>query len=128
MKKLLLALAVFFISSPTYADRIQGHFFCEEKFPDGSSAKFTLKVNGDRMTTKQYHDLTDDYVSSEYEEVYHSDLSFDSYTIYAGSLQTIYVLSTIENKNKISTTYITTFFNTVDENEIMVAHGLCDKI
>lgn len=121
MKKLLLALAIFFISSPTYADRIQGHFFCEQKFPDGSSGKFVLKVNEDRMTYKH----VDTGRLNEYEEVYHSDNSFTSNTIYVDSLGNIYVLSPTENKNKISTTYINT---EIWKDKSVVAHGLCDKI
>ena len=124
MKKLLLALAVFFISPPTYADRIQGHFFCEEKAPDGSSRKITLKVNGDRMT---YRNVDID-VSFEYEEVYHSDRSYESYTIYVDSHRRIYVLSLTENKNKISTTYISHILNSVNGNKSMVIQGLCAKI
>ena len=124
MKKLLLALALFFIFQPAYADKIQGHFFCDEIYPDGTSSKFTIKVNGRNMSNR---DIRDDW-DTEYKEVYFSDFNDEQYTIFVitkNTSQMVYILSPTENKNKISTTYINT---ATYKDKSTVAHGMCDRI
>jgi len=124
MKRLLIIFIFCFISHSAYADKIQGHFFCEEKFPDGSGSKFTLKINGTNMSNK---DIRDDK-GIKYKEVYFSDYLDEQYTIFVmkeHSSQFVYILSPTENKNKISTTFI----NTVTyKNKSSVAKGMCDRI
>ena len=126
MKKLLLALALFFIFQPAFADKIQGHFFCDEKYPDGSGEKFTLKVRGNKMSYLRVGD--DPSWAGEWKEVYFSDYIDEQYTIFIMSKNTsqmIYVLSPTEDKNKISTTYINT---ATYKDKSMVAHGRSDRI
>jgi len=124
MKRLIVIFILSIISFPTYADKVQGHFFCEEKFPDGSGGKFTIKVTGKDMSTKSIGSS----FSSEYKEIYYSDYLDEQYTIFVmkqNTSQMIRILSPTENKNKITTTYINT---ATYREKSMVAHGICDRI
>ena len=124
MKKLFIFFIFYFTIFPVLAEKVQGHFFCEEKFPDGSGGKFTIKVTGKDMTTKSIGSS----FSSEFKEVYYSDFLDEQYTIFVmktNTSQFVRILSPTENKNKITTTYINT---ATYREKSMIAHGSCDRI
>ena len=122
---LFLGLILITTSEFAFADKIQGHFFCESKYPDGSGGKFTIKVNGSKMTVK---DVGYDIIT-KYKELYYADFYREEFTVFVMSEnndQAIYILSPIENtKDRISTTRI----NTSDyQIKSMIAQGTCDRI
>ena len=52
MKKFLTVLIFCLISNSAFAEKLQGTFFGEEKFTDGSGRSFTLKINGSDMSVR----------------------------------------------------------------------------
>ena len=123
MKKLLMIFTFCFISHSAFADKLQGNFFCEKKFiTDGSGGKFTLKINGNRMITKDI-ELNS---SSEYKEVFFSVKK--EYTVFVqikNLFERLYIIAPTENKNKIMITqYDTENYYT----KSVIAQGMCDKV
>ena len=124
MKRYLSVLILCLISFPAFGNKVQGHFFCEETFPDGSSGKFTIKVNSKDMSAKSIGSS----LSTEWKEIYYSDYPSEQYTIFVmktNTSQMIRIVSPTENKNKITTTYVNT---ATYRDKSMVALGVCDRI
>ena len=128
MKKLLIIFIACFIFNPAYADKIQGHFYCEYKFPDGSGESTTLKINMKKMLYRDtsYSGFT------EYKEVYYSDVIDKQYTIFVMAKnysQMVIFLSPTKKKNKVSFTKIFTDTSRKEiEKTVIIGQGMCDRI
>ena len=111
------------ISHSAFADKIQGTFFCEEKFSDGSGSKFTMKINGSDMSQR---DVRDDW-SVKYKEVFYADHFDKMYTVFVSqnSNQNLYIVSPTEQKNRISFTYVNPV---IYMDKSSVGKGMCDRI
>ena len=124
MKKLLIILIISLFSYSAYADKIQFHFFCENKFSDGSGRKFTIKVDGKKMIIKDLRRSNE----TEYKEIYFANSygkEFTIFVIHDNNSHSIIFLAPTENKNKIMTTgYSTENF----DQKSMISHGSCDRI
>ena len=123
MKKFLTVLMFCLISSSVFAERLQGTFFCELKFSDGSSSKFTMKINGSNMSER---DTRDDW-STKYKEVFYADHYDKMYTIFVSlnSNQNLYIVSPTEKKNRISFTYVSPV---IYMDKSSVGKGMCDRV
>ena len=123
MKRLLIIFIFCFISHSAFADKIQGTFFCEEKFSDGSGSKFTMKINGSDMSQR---DVRDDW-SVKYKEVFYADHFDKMYTVFVSqnSNQNLYIVSPTEQKNRISFTYVNPV---IYMDKSSVGKGMCDRI
>jgi hypothetical protein len=111
-----------FISHSAFADKLQGNFFCELKFSDGSGNKFIMKINGSNMSVRE---VQDDF-SIKYKEVFFADHYDKLYTIFVSqdSNQNLYIVSPTEKKNRISFTYVRPV---IYMDESSVGKGMCDK-
>lgn len=123
MKRLLIILTLCFISHSAFAEKLQGTFFCEEKFSDGSGSKFTMKINGSDMSQR---DVRDDW-SVKYKEVFYADHFDKMYTVFVSqnSNQNLYIVSPTEQKNRISFTYVDPV---IYMDKSSVGKGMCDRI
>ena len=123
MKRLLIILVFSLFSHSVFADKIQGTFFCEEKFSDGSGSKFTMKINGSDMSQR---DVRDDW-SVKYKEVFYADHFDKMYTVFVSqnSNQNLYIVSPTEQKNRISFTYVNPV---IYMDKSSVGKGMCDRI
>ena len=123
MKRLLIILTLCFISHSAFAEKLQGTFFCEEKFSDGSGSKFTMKINGSDMSQR---DVRDDW-SVKYKEVFYADHFDKMYTVFVSqnSNQNLYIVSPTEQKNRISFTYVNPV---IYMDKSSVGKGMCDRI
>ena len=122
MKKLLIIFTFCFISHSAFADKLQGNFYCKDKYPDGSGGKFTLKINGPTMITK---DVGYDF-NTEYKEVFFSEKK--GYSIYVPTKNlglAIYVIAPTEQNNRITLTKID---NENYYTKSVIAHGTCDRV
>ena len=111
------------MSISAFAEKLQGTFFCEEKFTDGSSSRFTIKINGSDMSLR---DTRDDW-STKFKQVFYADNYNKMYTIFVSlnSNQHLYIISPTEKKNKISTTFVGPI---IYRDKSLVARGMCDRI
>jgi hypothetical protein len=123
MKKFLTVLIFCLMSISAFAEKLQGTFFCEEKFTDGSSSRFTIKINGSDMSLR---DTRDDW-STKFKQVFYADNYNKMYTIFVSlnSNQHLYIISPTEKKNKISTTFVGPI---IYRDKSLVARGMCDRI
>ena len=123
MKKFLIVLIFCLISNSAFAEKLQGTFFGEEKFTDGSGSSFTLKINGSDMSVR---DTRDDW-STKYREVFYADHYDKMYTIFVSlnSNQHLYIISPTEKINKISTSFVGPV---IYRDKSLVARGMCDRV
>ena len=122
MKRFLIILIISLFSYSAFADKIQGHFFCEKKFPDGSGSKFTIKVDNKKMIIKELRKGE----KTEYKEIYFADSYLKEFTIFVQPNSNIVLfLAPIDKNRKIK---VTTFSANIFDEKNMIAHGLCDRI
>jgi hypothetical protein len=123
MKKFLTVLIFCLMSNSAFAEKLQGTFFCELKFSDGSGSKFTMKINGSDMSKR---DVRDDK-GTKYKEVFFADHYDKMYTVFVSLNinQSLYIVSPTEKKNRISFTYVDPL---IYMDESAVGKGMCDRI
>ena len=120
-----LLLLSFVISSNASAGLIQGNYFCEQTFPDGSQLKWIIEVDGGQMRKKAFErDLT-----FNWREIYSEETSgLWGQKIFAmGGTQSpsIWVLATHDGGGKLILTEIDSGVS--KDQKSSISHGVCKR-
>ena len=123
MKKFLTIIIFCLISNSSFADKLQGSFFCEEKFADGSSGKFTLKIFEDNILVRDIRFKE----PSKYKKIYQLDNFRFNYKMFVSDFYgELYIIYPTKNENKIPFVSVVTGNPLSDRN--IIGEGTCDKV
>lgn len=123
MKKFFTVIILCLISNSSFADKLNGSFFCERKFTDGSSDKLTMKIVEDYMSLR-----TIGFKKWEkYQKKYQIDNHTVNYKVFASDLYgMVYIVYQTKNENKIGFVEVITYTNLLQQT--LIAEGTCYRV